>query len=193
MKPCLNPIYCIPWFNLWFFSIRVHSWFYTPRTTFFIFVPFVVLNGLFVSIRGSIIPPFVPFVYFVVQSVVLLNSCPFVCIRGSDSPPALFFRAFRGSDSPPAFLFRAFRVFRGFEWFIRVHSCPFVVHSPSPPSSLLPTQRRPTAKCPRTTFFSLLPSPYFASIHPVRILGKSGHSKSLEYKELDIALIAQRL
>ena len=40
--------------------------------------------------------------------------------------------------SPPFLLFRAFRVFRGstpvFRGSIRVHSCPFVVHTLSPPS-----------------------------------------------------------
>ena len=61
----------------------------------------------FVSIRGSIIPPFVPFVLFVVLNVL------FVSIRVR----SWFYY------SP----FRAFRAFRAFECFIRVPSCPFVV------------------------------------------------------------------
>ena len=63
---------------------------------------------------------FVPFVFFVVP--LLYFVVPFVSIRGSNSLPCLFFRAFR--------------VFRGstpvFRGSIRVHSCPFVVHTLSP-------------------------------------------------------------
>ena len=179
MKPRLNPISCIPWFNLWFFSIRVHSWFHPPGLRF---IFFRVFRGFEWFIRVHSWFYYSPFRVFRVFRGSICSSSQFVSIRVHS-----WFRL------SPCTLFRAFRVFRGFEWFIRVHSCPFVVHSPSPPSSLLPTYQKPTAKCPRTTFSSLLPSPYFASIHPVRILGKSGHSKPLEYKELDIALIAQRL
>ena len=63
---------------------------------------------------------FVYFVFFVVP--LLYFVVPFVSIRGS--------------YPPPFFIFRAFRLFRGstpvFRGSIRVHSCPFVVHTLPP-------------------------------------------------------------
>ena len=67
------------------------------------------------------------FVYFVVQTLLGLHSCPLVSIRGSPSSPSFVFfrvfRAFRGSNT-------AWTTFLS----IRVHSCPFVV-LPLPSSS----------------------------------------------------------
>ena len=113
----------------------------------------------------------------------MFYSCPFVSLRGSIIPPFVSFVCFVVHPYP----MDAWQNCRAGAPTRTIHALP------SSPSSLFPTYQKPTAKCPRTTFFSLLSSPYLASIHPVRILGKSGHSKSLEYKELDIALIAQRL
>ena len=108
------------------------------------------------SIRGSYTAPTTGFFLFRVFRVFRGSTPVFRgSIRGSYSPPSLLFSCISCFSwlplpltfvsirvhswfilSPPSFYFRVFRVFRGstpvFRGSIRVHSCPFVVHTLPP-------------------------------------------------------------